>query len=173
MTDQTRNRLLVLGIGNEILSDDAIGPKLVKDLSKDFDGAGIDFLSCSLGGLDVLEIIRDYESAILIDAIKTRGGIPGAVYLFEPSDFQETLHLSNLHDIDFLTALKLGETLKMNVPSRIHIVAIEIIEDLIFSNDFTEPVQKRYPSILKELKEFIKEEFISDSASPPAPLLCS
>ena len=107
MSSPTKSKLLVLGIGNEILTDDGIGPKIVKELSQIFEGFDIDFITCSLGGLDVLEIIKDYKAALLIDAIRTRGGIPGSIYLFEPSDFQETLHLSNLHDIDFLTALKL------------------------------------------------------------------
>lgn len=154
----SQNRFLILGIGNEILTDDGIGPKIVNVLSKKFEGMGADFLTCSLGGLDVLELIKDYEAVVLIDAIRTKGGIPGDVYLFEPSDFKETLHLSNLHDIDFLTALKLGEQLNMNVPSWVRIVAVEIIEDLVFSNEFTEPLKKRYPAILKEVEEFIREE---------------
>jgi len=108
-----------------------------------------------------LELIRDYEAVVLIDAIRTRGGIPGDVYLFEPSDFKETLHLSNFHDVDFLTALKLGEQLNMNVPSWIRIIAIEIIEDLVFSNEFTEPLKIRYPDILKEVGDFIEEKMIT------------
>jgi hydrogenase maturation protease len=149
--------ILIFGIGNEILSDDAIGPKLVKDLEKKLAFPEADFITAALGGLEILEFIQGYQKVVIIDAIKTKGGIPGDVYLFNLDDFKETLHLSNLHDISFLNAIKLGDQLGFKMPDDIKIIAIEIIEDLIFSNDFTEPIQERYSEIYKEIEEFISE----------------
>ena len=72
-------------------------------------------------------------------------------------DFKETLHLSNLHDISFLTAIQLGSELGLNMPEEIKIIAIEIIEDMVFSNSFTEPIQSKYDIIYKDIEIFLSE----------------
>jgi hydrogenase maturation protease len=156
----SEKRKLVLGIGNDILTDDGIGPKIVRDLENGRDSELIDFKTSSLGGLDILDLIAGYESVVLVDAIKTRDGVPGDVYLFKPEDFEETLHLSNLHDVNFLTALELGKRLGMDVPRKLWIIAVEIIEDLVFSDRLTDPLEKRYPSIISEVKSFIESELV-------------
>jgi len=149
------NDTLIYGIGNEILTDDGIGPKLVKRLQKEYPQPGIDYDTAFLGGLDLLDYIQGYETVVFIDAIRTRNGIPGNVYQLCLSDFKETLHLSNIHDISFLTALELGKKLGFNMPKQVHIIAIEIVEDLIYSNSFSRPIQERYEDIYKEVREFI------------------
>jgi len=148
-------KTLVFGIGNEIITDDAIGPKLTKRLQANLNKPDIDFETAFVGGLDILEYIKDYEKVIFIDAIKTKDGVPGDVYLFSTDDFKETLHLSNIHDISFLTALELGKELGYKMPADITIIAIEIKEDLVYSNDFTPEVQSRYDEIYNEIEGFI------------------
>lgn len=146
---------LIYGIGNEILSDDAIGPKLTWQLEKDLNLPNIKFETAFVGGLEVLEIINGYDTVVFIDAIKTKGGIPGDVYYFTTDDFKETLNLSNLHDTDFLTAIELGKQLGFKIPPKIHIIAIEIVEDEVYSNDFTPEIQKRYDEFYREIREFV------------------
>ena len=152
-----KKKTLVLGLGNEILTDDGIGPKLVKDISLTTDDPDIHFNIACCGGLEIMEHIRDFDRVIIIDAIRTRNGNPGDVYRFRPDDFRETSHLSSIHDISFLTAIRLGETLDMKLPEEMHILAVEIIEDLEIGDDFTPPVKKKYPKILEEVRSCIKE----------------
>jgi Ni,Fe-hydrogenase maturation factor len=63
--------------------------------------------------------------------------------------------LSSFHDTSFLTALKFGKKLGFKIPQKIHIIAIEIIEDRTFGNEFTEPLKRRYDEILSRVKESI------------------
>lgn len=150
-------KILVLGIGNDILSDDGIGPHLIRDLSHQVNYPHVVFETSCLGGMEVLELICHYNTVIILDAIKTRGGIPGTVYLMQPEDFRETAHLSSFHDVNFLTALKLGHHLDMSLPEKIWIIAIEILEDLEFSASLTPPLQAKYPAILAEIVEFVEQ----------------
>lgn len=145
------NKILFLGLGNEILSDDGIGPRLVKDLSKKNQNNNIDFITSSCGGLEIMEYIKGYEKVIFIDAIRTLKGNPGHIYHFIPSDFRETSNLSNLHDLNFLTALHLGNVLNLDLPSDLHIIAVEIIEDREFSDRLTPALDKMYPEILEKI----------------------
>jgi hydrogenase maturation protease len=148
-------KTLILGLGNDILTDDGIGPRLIKDLSGMILKDNVHFNVACCGGLEIMEYIKGYQQVVFIDAIRTKGGIPGDVYYFKPSDFRETSHLSSLHDITFITALNLGNTLDLDLPSDLHIIAVEIIEDMEFSNEFTSALRERYPEILKEVYEII------------------
>ena len=150
-----KKEILVLGIGNDILSDDGIGPKLVKRLENIPSFRSIDFMTTYLGGLEILELIQGYKKLIIIDAIKTRNGTPGDVYLFDIDSFKETHHISNFHDISFISALKLGEELDFIMPADIKIIAVEIVEDHEFSNEFSIPVKMKYDKIYEEIKEYI------------------
>lgn len=149
-------KILVLGIGNDILQDDGIGIRLVRDLSRmeDFP-QGIQFETTTLGGLEIVEIIRDYEKVIIIDAIKTANGVPGDISCYSPADFRETLHLTNLHDINFLTSLELAKRVGIRIPEEVRIIAVEIIEDREFGADLTPEMKEKYPGILSSVSRIV------------------
>lgn len=148
-------KILVYGIGNELLTDDGIGPKLIKKLKISFAHENLIYESSFVGGLEILEIINGYTQVVFIDAIKTINGIPGSIYLFSPDDFKETLHLSSLHDIKFLTAIELGKKLNYHIPAVIKIIAIEVIEDRVFNDRFSPEIEKLFPKILTKIGTYL------------------
>lgn len=148
-------KILVLGIGNDILMDDGIGPKLVNGLKEKFPNPDIKYETTWMGGLDILEFIQGYQTVIFIDAIKTKDGIPGTIYHFTLSDFKETLHLSSLHDVSFLTAIEMGKKIGHAIPENIHIIAIEIVEDMVFGESFTPQLKKRYQEIFRLVSNYL------------------
>ncbi len=152
-----KNNTLVLGIGNDILTDDAIGPRLCDFLKKKFDQLPVDFEKMNVGGLEILEFIKDYQIVIFIDAIKTADGEIGDVNLYTPNNFKETLHLSNLHDTNFITALELGKSLQFTIPLNMFIITVEIKEDMVFSEYFTEELAIKYDEIKEKLIAIFQE----------------
>ena len=153
-------RTLILGVGNDILTDDGIGSRLVIDLIKLINAPDVHFNTACCGGLEIVEYIKDFKRVIIVDAIRSQGGRPGAVYYFIPSDFRETSHLSNMHDVSFLTALELYDTLDLSLPDEIHIIAVEIAEDMKFSEEFTLQLEERYPEVLEKVHDMIKQIII-------------
>ena len=154
---EIKKDILILGLGNDILMDDGIGPKLAWHLEKTFPLPNIKYDTAAIGGMELIEMIRDYEHVVIIDAIKTLNGVPGNVYYMTPANFKETLHASHIHDISFLVALRLAENAGIYITNKIDIIAIEIVEDLVFGNDFTTEVQARYEEIKMEVEAMIKE----------------
>jgi len=169
---KTENRpatTLIVGVGNDILSDDGIGIKLVWDLEKrqtldPANGAGdkrwtqeIEFNTAALGGLELVEMIQGYERVIFIDAIMTKDGVPGTVYELKPDNFKWALHIDNMHDMSFLQALEMGKKLKLDIPNQINIIAIEIVEDLLFSDDFSPAVAAKWPEIKTRVEELVTQ----------------
>jgi hydrogenase maturation protease len=137
--------------------DDGIGPGIVMELKSSLNNPKFEYETSAVGGMELIEIIRDFNQVIIIDAIKTLNGQAGSVYHLTPRSFKETSHISNLHDISFLTALKLAENVGIFVTTKIDIIAIEIIEDRVFGNKFSGIIQEKYDSIKKEVQDMVFE----------------
>lgn len=162
---RNKNNTLVLGIGNDILSDDAIGPSLCDFLKEKFRTASVDFEKLNVGGLEILEFIQGYQTVIFIDAIKTPDGQIGDVNLYTPDNFKETLHLSNLHDTNFITALELGKSIHFKIPPGMYIITVEIKEDMVFSEYFTEELALKFNDIKEEVVKIL-EQLIPEIKKP-------
>jgi hydrogenase maturation protease len=150
------NRTLVIGIGNDILTDDGIGPRIVNDLKKDGFPPDIYFQNEFVGGLEILDVINGFDKVIFIDAIITETAQPGTVSHFTPDHFRETLHLSNLHDANFLVALELGRKMGFNIPEEIHIIAVEVVEDRVFNDQLSPEISGRYHDIFLNVNDLVR-----------------
>lgn len=151
-------KTLILGFGNEILTDDGIAVKIVKSL-KDLDkDPKISYETAWLGGLEILDYFNNtYNKAVFIDAVKTGEDKPGTVKKFDLQDFTETLHLSNFHDASFVNTIKLGRKLGYSIPDHIKIISIEIVEDEEFSVSFSKEIEEKYQDIVVSVSEMIRE----------------
>lgn len=64
-------QLLVLGLGNTIMSDDGVGPKVIEQLQKkDSLPAGVTLLDGGTLGLDLLPFLENVKRLIIIDAVE-------------------------------------------------------------------------------------------------------
>lgn len=130
-------RTLLLGMGNPILSDDAVGVRLAADIRARLPAVPDLHVveECSVGGLELLEVLRGYDRVIALDSVKTAGGAPGDWYRFDGRALDHTLHLTNIHDVNFATALELGRRLGMRLPEppEVHVFAVEVEDNVTFS----------------------------------------
>lgn len=151
-------KTLLLGMGNPILSDDAVGVRLAADLRQRLRGVhGLDVVEeCSVGGLNLLDVLRGYERAIVLDSIQTAGGVPGTWYRFELAALRDTMHLTNIHDVNFATAMALGRRIGMPLPHEVHIFAVEVDEVHTFSERMTPALERSYPRIAAAILEEVR-----------------
>ncbi len=149
-------KTLILGMGNPILSDDGIGIHVARALEGRVNQQGVTVTETSTGGLNLLDLLVNFDRAIIIDAIQTVGGKVGQVYRLEPEVFNTTRHASTPHDVNFATALELGNRLGLALPSQIDIFAIEVADTSRFSEECTPKVKEAIPlcveMIVQELK---------------------
>ncbi|MFK4144617.1 hydrogenase maturation protease [Streptomyces sp. NPDC004065] len=77
-------RLLVAGIGNIFLADDAFGPEVIQALGAHPLPPGVRVRDFGIRGLDLAyELLDGYDTAVLVDAAP-RGHRPGTLSLIEP-----------------------------------------------------------------------------------------
>jgi hydrogenase maturation protease len=156
-------KTLLVGMGNRYLSDDAVGIRLVRDFSRRLGRMpNLDIIEeCSAGGLNLLDLLEGFQRLIVVDSIRTIGGVPGRWYRFTAERLRETMNLSNVHDANFATALELGRHMGMTIPPEreTHIFAVEILDNLTFSERLTDDLERTYPAyseeIFRELRSLI------------------
>ena len=129
-------------MGNPILTDDGVGFHVAKQLKSILDDQQVTVTEESISGLNLLELLIDYDKVIIIDAIQTSGGTAGHIYRLEPGSFNYSLHSSSPHDVNLATALELGRQLKLPLPQDIVIYAIEAADVNTFSEKCTTEVQQ-------------------------------
>jgi len=147
-------RTLVLGLGNPLLGDDAVGLKVAALVRERLDGSpDVDVEEEEAGGLRLMERMTGYDRAVLVDAAVT-GGTPGEVRRLAPEDLP-TQRTAAAHGIDLPAALALGRQLGYPMPSEVRIVAIEAASVLEFRHDMTPAVaaavEPAVEAVLEEL----------------------
>ena len=149
-------KTLILGLGNPILTDDGVGHRVAKELEARLDQQEATVMETSLAGLDMMDLLAGYDRAIIIDAIQTVGGKAGQIYRIEPEAFDATRHTASPHDVNFATALELGNRLGLALPSQIDIFAVEVADTSRFGEECTPKVTEAIPlcveMIVQELR---------------------
>ncbi len=70
---------LILGVGNLLLSDEAVGVRIVEALGREYRFApGIELLDGGTAGMELLEAMASRDHIILVDAVRS-GNPPGTV----------------------------------------------------------------------------------------------
>lgn len=78
--------ILVLGVGNILLSDEAIGVRVVEALQQHYDFSdGVEFLDGGTAGMELFEHLRHRKSLIVVDAIRSPGS-PGDMVVLRDKD---------------------------------------------------------------------------------------
>ena len=150
-------KTLIVGLGNTILSDDGAGVFVARMLKNILIGSA-DIIEAETAGLDLMEMLRGYDRAILVDAIKLDGELPGTVFRLRPDDLRITPRLSSCHDIDIVTALELGRRLGFAMPDDVIIYAVQAEDMLTLSEGCLEAVSRVLPQLAEEIASYVKGE---------------
>jgi hydrogenase maturation protease len=120
-------RILVAGIGNIFLGDDAFGVEVAQRLAGRPQPEGVRVVDFGIRGFDLAyAMLDDYDATILVDATP-RGGEPGTLYVIEP-DLQALENSPQLelqaHSLDPVKVLGLVKMLG-GEPKRLLVVGCE------------------------------------------------
>ncbi len=150
------SKVVVLGIGNILLSDEGVGVKVVRDLEKNLGSLeDVEFIDGGTAGFSLLSFIESAKKLIIVDAI-SGGGKPGTIYKFKAQEVPlKTVEKISLHEVSLADVLKLAE-LRGSCPEEIVIIGIEP-ESLEMGLELSEPVKTNYKNLLKEVTKQLEE----------------
>ena len=121
--------ILILGLGNTILSDDGVGVYVVRRVRELLaPDEAIDVQEAEVAGLILLDLLAHRRACVVVDAVLLPDAAPGSVHLFELGDFASTTHLCGAHQLDLPNAVALGRSLGQRMPDRIEVIAIQVAD---------------------------------------------
>ncbi len=114
--------LVILGLGNDLLGDDAIG-LLAAGALHGREGPDVSVRTSVQAGLYLLEPLQGFDDAIVIDSVL--GEHPGTVRELRGVDLRE-VSVPSAHYVGLPEALAIARQSGLNVPRRLRIFGIEI-----------------------------------------------
>ncbi len=94
----TKEKLLILGIGNILLGDEGVGVSVIQRLEQTKMPDYVTLLDGGTGGFHLLSYLQDYPKVILVDATLD-GKAPGTVSIIRPRFSNEFPRTLSSHDI--------------------------------------------------------------------------
>ncbi len=122
-------RILVAGIGNIFLGDDAFGVEVAQALMRRPLPEEVSVVDFGIRGYDLAYALMDgYDATILVDAM-ARGEPPGTIFLIEPDPVEPGAAgeppAIDAHSMNPLQVLRLVRALGGDAPRNLYLVACE------------------------------------------------
>ncbi len=103
------SNILVLGVGNLLLSDEGVGVHVAQKLLNMDLPPEVEVIEGGTDGFGLINIISEADRLVLIDAVKG-GGSPGSIYRFDVGDIpgSTSLFKTSLHQVGILEVINLS-----------------------------------------------------------------
>ena len=157
-TEQRHDSLgqtLIVGVGNRLMGDEGVGPRIVDSLSQLAMSAHVRVLDCGCDLLNLVSHIGKQRNIVVVDAVRA-GGKPGQIHRFDFSDFEAIkTKTHSAHQLKIADALKL---LKQVYPCLagcdITVIGIEP-KTIELGTDLSKEVSKGVADLTKQVLEEI------------------
>jgi len=135
-------RILILGLGNDILTDDAVGLRVVEAVRERLAGEpDIEVKTTTEMGLALLDEIADRESVVLVDSVQTGEALPGKIHEIDSCDLSRVLTTAP-HFLGIGETLALGKMLGLAMPRNVRIIAVEVADPYTLGTKMTPAVEQ-------------------------------
>jgi hydrogenase maturation protease len=142
-------KVLILGMGNPILSDDGVGLSVARMLQDNIPEADVAF--SSMIGLNLFDLILGYDTMFIIDAMTTRAGEVGELKKISEHDRCGTLHLFSSHGLNIFELMELGSRCGFEMPSLKAVYGIQIGSEIAFGGELSSALSEKLPAIVEEI----------------------
>ena len=152
-------RSLVLGLGNAILGDDAVGLRVAREAALQLAPDGdVTVAEEERGGLALLEQLAGFDRALIIDAIQT--GAPVGTLHHLGVESVPTQRTATAHGINLRMALEMGRRSGLSLPTNaaVAILGIEAGDVLTFADRLSPELELAIPRALKAIGQWLRQE---------------
>lgn len=148
----TLQRIIVLGVGNILFSDEGFGIRVVEKLQELYEfPENVSLVDGGVLGLNLLGVISEADHLLVVDAVRNNDR-PGSLYRLEGEAIPNRVRAKNsLHQVDFLEALTMCQALD-KVPETV-ILGVEPEDIETLSIELTATTQTRVDSMIEMILE--------------------
>lgn len=145
-------KILVLGLGNDLIGDDGLGIAAARQLRESLaDCAEVDILETSAAGIALLEAFMGYDKAVIIDAVKTDAVAPGTVREWKTEELSEVLapspHYAGLPEL-----LALAKQMQLDYPEEFAIYSMEAEDPFTIGKGLSPAIQAELPALIEQVR---------------------
>ncbi len=126
--DNPPTRVAVLGLGNSVLCDDAVGLHVaaeVERLLREEPLEGVTVLTSTRGGFTLIDLLTGFTHAMIIDCLEIPDPSPGRIRQLDLKHFSGSTRLVGGHELSVADAFELAATLNVAMPEIVEIYAVE------------------------------------------------
>ena len=147
-------KVMVLGVGNQLMTDEGLGPYVITELQKDQWPENVDLIEGGTAGLEILYLIEGVDFLIIVDAVDARTDA-GSIFKFKPNDisvFPDEFGFS-FHQVGLFEVLQMAMVMD-KLPDTI-IFGMQP-KSLDWGMELSPEVQAKIPELIELVKEEIK-----------------
>ncbi len=144
-------KVLVLGLGNDLLTDDAIGLHLVRAAGAHLhENKNIQVTESLEMGLSLLDLLTGFDAALIVDSIQTGKAPPGFLHNFDLTELEQlpswSPHFAGIGEV-----IALGRKLDLPVPGRVRILAVEVDNPFTVSDQISAALRAKVPDLVDQV----------------------
>ncbi|TGE34144.1 HyaD/HybD family hydrogenase maturation endopeptidase [Desulfosporosinus sp. Sb-LF] len=145
-------RIMVMGVGNILLSDEGLGVRFLDQLAKKSLPESVELLEGGTAGLDLIHLIREVDFLIIVDALNANAE-PGTLFRLQPGDLHALSEHREVsfHEIGIIEVLAIANLLDKSPKTLIFGVQPKSLE---WGVDISPEIEAQFP----RLTELILEE---------------
>src|SRR4030043_219411 len=147
-------KIVILGVGNLLLSDEGVGVHIANELIKMDLPPEVSVVEGGTDGFRLLNVITEADRLIVIDAVKGNAD-PGSIYRFDIDDVRNcpSGFKTSVHQIGILEVIDLSELIGKNPHTTIIGIAPKSLE---MSMELSPEVKSKTPRIIELIFEELK-----------------
>jgi hydrogenase maturation protease len=161
-------RTLVLGLGNDLVGDDAVG-LLVARAVRDGIVDSVDVEESSASGMALLEVFAGYDRALVVDSVRTGRDPPGTVTELALMDVGRVVAPS-LHHAGLPEMAAVAERLGLRFPKETRVLAVEVEDPYTLgaglSESVADAVEEAAAMVLDQIGRWVEEDATCTTTTP-------
>lgn len=154
-------KVLVIGYGNPLRSDDSFGIQAVEKLKKAVGGSEVEFVECQQLTPELAEQLSRSELALFVDA--DMDGIAGSIHSRRVLPTHRPGGESLVHHLDPSTLLGLSERIFHRFPEAVLMTVTG--ECFGYGSQLSPEVAKALPGVVEHMRELIVEKCATERPS--------
>jgi len=151
---------IVLGLGNPVLGDDAVGLRVaaaLQQLMVDDPLEGVQVLTSTRAGFELVDLLAGATRAIIIDCLEVPDPTPGRVRRLDLKQVAGSARLVGAHDISVAVAFELAAALGIRMPRTVEIYGVEAASTREFEERMTPEVECAVVTLARDLHLRLKQ----------------
>jgi hydrogenase maturation protease len=150
------NKVLILCIGNILMLDEGVGPRVARELNEHHDlPEAVTVLDRGCMGMSLLADLKVADKVLVVDAVDNTGYSPGTVVTFKPEDIASYQAFHGAHDTRLVDVLQALDLIGYHPEVDCLGVQIENMTPAEYCIGLTAPVEAAVPILVQSCLDYI------------------